>query len=133
MIYSLKINGITECTNGYIAFKIRCLLFDTFSKISQSFWPKAFIIDIYLSNYFFLFFLKYDYLLAKWLRIYNFSNKNYTYNLGYLKTFGCRIYTKISDKKWVKNSNIAPDNGREGYFMGYTSESSIYQIYLPNS
>ena len=130
--YSPEMNGIAERINGFVASKARCLLLDAPSKIGQSFWPEVFTTSIYLLNRSYLSFLKYDCPLAVWLRAYNFSNKSYTPDLGHLRTFGCQVYTKILDERWVKSQKTAPVWGRERYFMGYTSES-IYRVYFPDS
>ena len=114
MTYSFEMNGIVECTNGLVTSKASCLLFNILSKIGQSFWPEVFITSIYLLNCSPLSFLKYDCPLAVWLRVYNSSNKSYTPDLDYLRTFGCQIFTKIPDEKQVKSEKTAFVGAREG-------------------
>lgn len=77
-------------------------------------------------------FFNYDYRLAVWLIVYTFSTESYNRNLGHLQTFSYKVYTKISDKRWVKSQKTALVGGREGHFMSYTNKS-IYQVYFPNS
>lgn len=111
-------NGIAKRTNGLVASKARCLLLDAPSKIGQSFWPKAFTTAVYLLNHSALFFFKYDYLLAVWLKACNSSKKSYKPDLGHLQTFSCLIHAKISNEKLVKSQKTAFVGGREGYFIG---------------
>ena len=125
-------NGIAERTNGLVASKARCLLLDAATNIGQSFWPEAFSTAIYLLNRSPSTFLKHDCPLAVWLRAYNSTNKSYTPDLSHIRTFGCRVYAKIPDEKRVKSQKTAPVGGREGFFMGYNSES-IYRVYFPDS
>ena len=52
--------------------------------------------------------------------------------MGHFRTFGCQLYAKIPDKSRIKSQKTALVKDREGYFIGFTSES-IYWVYFPNS
>lgn len=99
IVYSPEINGIAKRTNGLVAFKARCLLFDAAINIGQSFWLEAFSTAIYLLNRSLSTFPNHDCRLAVQLRVYNSTNENYIPDLSYIRTFGCRMYTKIPDEK----------------------------------
>lgn len=101
--YSPEINGIAECTNGFVVSKAKYLLLNAPSKIGQLFWPETFTTIIYLLNCSFLSFFKYDCPLAVWLRAYNSINKSYAPNLYYFQTFACQVNVKIPYEKRVKS------------------------------
>ena len=48
---------------------------------------------------------------------------NFTSNLSYVRTFGYHVFVKIPDEKRVKSQKNAVVDNREGYFIGYNSES----------
>lgn len=101
--YSPEINSIAERINDLVTSNARCLLLNAPSKIGQLFWPKVFTTVIYLLNHSPSSFLKYNYLLTIWLRVYNSINESYTPHLSNLQTFGYQVYAKIPDEKRVKS------------------------------
>lgn len=48
IVYSTKINGILEQTNGLIAIKACCLLLDMNLDINKSFLPNTFNTSVYI-------------------------------------------------------------------------------------
>lgn len=88
-------NDIAKCMNDLVTFKTQCLLLNTLIYIGQLFKFKTFIIVIYFLNYSSLFFLKYNYFLAIWLKIYNSSNKTYISNDSILKILITRFIPKF--------------------------------------
>ena len=77
-------------------------------------------------------FLQFDCQLSVWLRVYNFSQDDYTSDITHPRPFGCLVYIIISAEKHVKSRKIERVSSQEGYFVGYTT-TNIYRIYFPDT